>query len=45
MHTLQRNAQNDLIVCEGNKVEKGYWIVFRGTFAQCNHLAKGGDLL
>ena len=44
MFTLQRNAQNDLIVCQGNKKEMGYWIVFTGTFAQCNHLLKGGDL-
>ena len=45
MFTLQRNANNDMIVCSGNKAEKGYWVVFTGTFSQCNHLAKNGDLL
>ena len=44
MYTLQRNANNDLIVCKGDSLKKGYFIVFRGTFAQCNHLSKGGDL-
>jgi hypothetical protein len=45
MFTAQRNAHNDIIVCSGNKVEKGYWVVFTGTFFECNQLAKGGDLL
>jgi hypothetical protein len=44
MFTLQRNANNDLIVCNNKNPEKGYFIIFTGTFAQCNHLAKGGDL-
>ena len=45
MYTAQRNQHNDIIVCLGNKLEKGYWIVFTGTFSQCNHISKGGDLL
>jgi len=44
MFTLQRNANNDIIVCKGDTPKVGYWVVFTGTFAQCNHLSKGGDL-
>jgi hypothetical protein len=44
MYTTQRNAHNDIIVCIGNNVKKGYWIVFTGTFAQCNQLSQGADL-
>jgi hypothetical protein len=44
MYTAQRNIHNDIIVCLGKKVEKGYWIVFTGTFYQCNQLSKGFDI-
>jgi len=44
MFTLQRNANNDMIVCSGSKTEKGYWVVFTGTFYQCNQLSKGFDI-
>jgi hypothetical protein len=44
MYTVQRNSHNDLIVCLGSKVEKGYFVVFTGSFFQCNQLAKGFDI-
>ena len=44
MFTVQRNQHNDIIVCKGDSLEKGYFIVFKGTLAQCNQIANGGDL-
>jgi hypothetical protein len=44
MFTAQRNIHNDIIVCLGNKPEKGYWVVFTGSFFECNQIAKGCDI-
>lgn len=43
-YTVQKNHCNDLIVCLGDKLEPGYWIVYRGNFADCNRISKGADL-
>ena len=44
-YTVQRNHNNYMIVCLGDQLEPGFWIVYRGNFAECNRLAKGADIL
>ena len=43
-YTTQINHNCDVIVCLGDKLEPGYWIVYRGSFADCNRLAMGADI-
>jgi len=40
MYSVQRNHHCDVIVVKGTTPEQGYWIMFRGSFSDCNQIAK-----